>query len=979
MLGGWRICRPRSVVLGPPPDPDFCESMNAARRFGGSILLAGALVLSVGSATAQQAVCPDPPGNPAADKRVLCEEDAASTDNIVIRVNDFDITAAERSHHGVWGHHFGSGDIDIDVTGGVIRVGKTPVTGDNGEAWGIAGVLEYNKAGRVLIDASDVDIDTKGQFSFGVYGLSRGPDGVRIDVRDSTVDTADETAHAVVGWAHNGASSLDIDVTGGSIGTAGQNAYGVHGQSRGAGDVVLDVRDAAIVTRETNANGVFGWNWGDDSDGLIDIALSGRASVTTHGDRAYGVVGVQHNTAATKDVRISLVGETAVRTHGARAGAVYGHNDGTDGDVDIGVDGGASVTTNGADAHGIYGLNSGTSSKGDVDIDVYGSASVTTNGADAHGIYGLNSGTSSKGDIDIDVYGSASVTTNGAGAHGIYTGIMGRGPVSAAVRRGASVRAAGANASGVQIGRLNASSTDDVPDGTPERVAGFGRDGYRQQTVTVNGRVTGGSGEAAAVYLAGGGKVVIGPQGSLGAASGIAILATGDVVVPGTQPCPPGHGCPADVNAAVSRPPSIEKPRLHVAMTLGGRPVGQVIGDGWILNDGGETTITVNGVKLHDGATGATGRSAPNGAWDVTVRGEGVTVNRADPANWVMSPASASTIADRDFSAADFEEVPKPRSPAPPPLPPPPPPPPPPPKVEEEYAPRTAVYEALPGFLLRLDGIGRSGERRYARGFPAWVRISGGRGSFSPSASSVGARYSFDRHETAAGLDIPLAGGLTAGLGLRRVSGAADVSAPTGGGGIGVEGRSLAAAFAWRGASGVHAAVSASMTGYDLDLSSSKRGTLARDVEASVRAWSMEAGRRFGPADGPGPTVRAWLDRSMASMKDVADIVDSRLSFADADRTAAGAGVAAETRLSLGGGRLSLGGSLGAERMLSGGTVVLVSGERLTSRGPDTRLLLGLGAEYRMGGVVLAAGLSADGPGSGDRSVSSELRLTTRF
>ena len=977
MLGGWRICRPRSVVLGPPPDPDFCESMNAARRFGGSILLAGALVLSVGSATAQQAVCPDPPGNPAADKRVLCEEDAASTDNIVIRVNDFDITAAERSHHGVVGSHGGNGDIDIRVTGGKINVGKTPVTGDNGEAWGIAGIHQ-NSAGHVRIYASGVDIDTQGEYSYGVHGLSRGPDSVSIDVRDSTIDTAGDRAHAVFGWA-DGASSLDIDVTGGSIDAAGYLAVGVYGYSHGTGNIDLDVRDAVIVTRGLIGHGVFGWNLGDDSDGLIDIALSGRASVTTYGDNKFAVLGWQYNAAATKDIRISLVDETAVRAHGAGAGAVYGRNDGTDGDIDIDVYGSASVTTNGADAHGIYGRNSGTSSKGDVDIDVYGSASVTTNGADAHGIYGLNSGTSSKGDIDIDVYGSASVTTNGAGAHGIYTGIMGRGPVSAAVRRGASVRAAGANASGVQIGRLNANPDDDVPDGTPERVAGFGADGYRKQTVTVNGRVTGGSGEAAAVYLAGGGKVVIGPQGSLGAASGIAILATGDVVVPGTQPCPPGHGCPADVNAAVSRPPSIEKPRLHVAMTLGGRPVGQVIGDGWILNDGGETTITVNGVKLHDGATGATGRSAPNGAWDVTVRGEGVTVNRADPANWVMSPASASTIADRDFSAADFEEVPKPRSPAPPPLPPPPPPPPPPPKVEEEYAPRTAVYEALPGFLLRLDGIGRSGERRYARGFPAWVRISGGRGSFSPSASSVGARYSFDRHETAAGLDIPLAGGLTAGLGLRRVSGAADVSAPTGGGGIGVEGRSLAAAFAWRGASGVHAAVSASMTGYDLDLSSSKRGTLARDVEASVRAWSMEAGRRFGPADGPGPTVRAWLDRSMASMKDVADIVDSRLSFADADRTAAGAGVAAETRLSLGGGRLSLGGSLGAERMLSGGTVVLVSGERLTSRGPDTRLLLGLGAEYRMGGVVLAAGLSADGPGSGDRSVSSELRLTTRF
>ena len=620
----------------------------------------------------QQAVCPDPPGNPAAGNRVLCEEDAASTDNIVIRVNGFDITAAERSHHGVWGHHRGNGDIDIDVTGGAIKVGKIPVTGDNGEAWGIAGVLEYNKAGRVLIDVSGVDIDTQGEKSFGVYGLSRGPGGVRIRVRDSTIDTKHLDARAVFGWA-NGAGRVDIGVTGGSFETADDYANGVRGSSYGAGDIVLDVRDAVIVTHGYLADGVFGWNWGDNSDGLIDIALSGRASVTTRGDDTYAVFGWQDNAAATKDVRISLVGETAVRTHGARARAVYGRNDGTDGDVDIGVDGGASVTTNGADAHGIYGFNSGTSSEGDIDIDVSDGASiaandasatandtsVTTNGANAHGIYGLNSGTSSRGDIDIDVYGGASVTTkgadahgiyglnsgifsgggiaiavgigssvttSGAGAHGIHTGIVGRGPVSAAVRGGASVRATGANASGIRFGRFNTTSM------ILERAAQPGEDRYRNQTATVNGSVLGGSGEAAGVYLSGGGKAIIGPKGAVGADSGIAILAARKLLSEGA-------------------------PKLLVRLNLGGRRVGAVLGDDWIINDGGETTILVNGVKLHDGATGATGNTAVNGAWDVAIRRDGLTVDRRAPGNWKISRRSESTIKDRDFSAADFTET----------------------------------------------------------------------------------------------------------------------------------------------------------------------------------------------------------------------------------------------------------------------------------------------------------------------------------
>ena len=147
-------------------------------------------VAAAGPAAAQQqAMCPDPPGNPAAGNRVLCTEDANSSDNIDIRVDGFDITAAVRSQHGVAGQHYGNGDIDIRVTGG-------------------------------------------------------------------------------------------------SFETAGQNAVGVRGQSYGAGYIILDIRDAAIVTRGLLADGVLGWNYGAGSDGVIDISLSGRASVATRGDQA---------------------------------------------------------------------------------------------------------------------------------------------------------------------------------------------------------------------------------------------------------------------------------------------------------------------------------------------------------------------------------------------------------------------------------------------------------------------------------------------------------------------------------------------------------------------------------------------------------------------------------------------------------------------------------------------------------------------
>ena len=66
----------------------------------------------------------------------------------------------------------------------------------------------------------------------------------------------------------------------------------------------------------------------------------------------------------------------------------------------------------------------------------------------------------------------------------------------------------------------------------------------------------------------------------------------------------------------------------------------QAIGDDWILNDGGETTIAMNGVKLHDATTGATDNTAGTVAWNVRMRAEGVNVTDytdPDPVNWAVS------------------------------------------------------------------------------------------------------------------------------------------------------------------------------------------------------------------------------------------------------------------------------------------------------------------------------------------------------
>ena len=284
------------------------------------------------------------------------------------------------------------------------------------------------------------------------------------------------------------------------------------------------------------------------------------------------------------------------------------HEGGSDGDVRISVTGG-SVTTKGTISQAIYGKHSDL---GDIVIGVT-DATVRTESTISYGIYADHRGA---GNVDVSVTGG-SVETAGVSSNGILAWHRGTTDPARSIDvtvEGASVTASGAGANAIQVVG-----------------AALDADGYRMQTVRVNGRVYGGSGQnTAGVYLGGGGKVYIGPEGSVGAESGIAVLATGGA------------------------------PKLYLDMDLDGRRLAEVIGDDWIINDGGETTIVVNDVTLHD-ERGVTGLEAPNGAFDVTMGREGVKVtDRATPGAWTITEPAAGVVADRDFSAGDFVPIPPP-------------------------------------------------------------------------------------------------------------------------------------------------------------------------------------------------------------------------------------------------------------------------------------------------------------------------------
>ena len=967
--------------------------------------------------------------------------------NVRIGVFDSTIETTGYASRGVTAeNHGGAGRTDINVSNSTI----TTLWDSYGAAHGIFALRQGTTTGDATVTVADTNITTKSYSGMGINVDHQGEDtaNIIIDVELGRIDTANSNGYAIRGFRSLGAGNVDIDVVGTLIETAGRGAYGIFGYMyENNGDIDVYAEDIDLTTTGDQADGIQTWFQSSDNTHSGDILVDVRGgSITTKGAAASGLYSF-HDGAGNIDIDVRNLEIKTENTGNSNRG-IFGWHKG-DGDIDIDVLGGSSITTAGTASYGIYGLHQGDGDidiavqdatittestdlgsyddtfslgiyayhlgTGDIDIDLLG-GSVTTKGVYSYGVYGRHSGA---GDIAIDTRDGNTITTTGDNAHGIVAYHYGtEASRTIDVTVGGRIDAGGAGAHGVRVGTVNA-------DGEAERVAAVGADGYLQQTVTVNGSVMG---DAAGVFLAGGGKVFIGPAGTVGAESGIAVLASGGA------------------------------PKLYFDMNLDGRRVAEVIGDDWIINDGGETTIVVNDVKLHDGATGVVpGASAPNGAFDVTVKDDGLTVTDRSTSPWTFSQRSTSTIADRDFSAEDFTETMPPPPPPmcppgqvgtppdcttpPPPMcppgqvgtppdctTPPPPmcppgqvgtppdcttPPPPmcppgqvgtppdcttppleqtttepetdvepimPPTFTEEYAPRAAVYEAMPGFLLRIDAPELTEERIAWVGSPVWTRLSGGRGSYEPERASVGAQFDYSRFAAEAGLDVSLGENATGSVSVRHVKGSAEVSAPTGGGKIEAEGLGFSLGASLNSANDYYARGRISLTSYSVDLSSDALGSLKKGVGASVNSLNFEAGRRMAASDKMSLTPRVWMMRSQIDMDDFTDIVDARMSLGDAARLVVGGGVAGETALDWQGGALTLRGSVDLAQTLGGAeTSVEVSGTKLSSEALKSRLLLGLGGTYRRGSFFLDAEVSVGGLGSGDAQYSGRVTYGWRF
>ena len=951
----------------------------------------GALCLAGGDAFA----APECSSTPMAGNHIECVEESSSTDNIDINPKgidiDFDGSGTQSSPiAGVSAKHPGSGNVNINISGETNPdMTTTPSTIDTTGNYGFGVYGQLEGVGDLTFTLENTEIGTQGESAVGISGLHTGNGHLVVDLKPGvTINTEGVYAYGINVLQANVTAgemnNVSLTTQGTSITTKGNHAHGIWARRGtppnqtldpvGLGDVRILFKDSTVVTGGNEAHGIYGYRYGTGSnsgDGHVDIR-SENSTITTTGTEAYGILGWRQDTG--------------------------------NGDVIINLNGGSTRTFRYL-GHGIYGLHY-TAGTGNIKITATNHA-IWTAGTEhrpnqpnttAYGIFAYQA---NPGNIDINLGLGSSVLTEGDNSHGIVAYSLS----DADARRiditlDGSVTVKG-EAQGVRVGIVSG--------GAPARMAAIGADGFRQQTVTVNDAITS-AGEG--IVLANGGKVIIGSSGSITSGSGIAILAAGTVPSVGDDPNT------TDDEAMLAIPPKLRVDLNPDGAQMTGEEgwLASALGGGWILNDGGETTIAVNGTVLHEGATGVVATAvAHNGVWDVTMKDEGVTVDdrtNADPAMWTIAPRAPGVIADRDFNADDFTEVTNvcpegqvgtpPNCTIPPPpmcpegqvgtppnctIPPPPmcpegqvgtPPncttPPPPPVFMEEYAPRATLYEALPDFLLGLHTATRPPD------LPVWIELSDHTGSQDFEHSTVDTRYDSEHLVVSAGVTVPVSRHWKIDASAHQVSGSADVSSPVKGGEIHARGQGLSFGAHWQSEHGHYATGRVSWTDYDLNISSDNIGLLISHVEAERLALLVEAGRRMAWGERAHWTPQVRVDYIQVRVDGFTDATGARVSFPQAERYRASLGVLVDTKKEAWGGELSLWGSVHLKHAFGDtSTTSRVSGEQLRAKPQAGSVQLGLGASWQQGSWALNVALSARQASGGSHTYSGSLNVGMQF
>ena len=303
------------------------------------------------------------------------------------------------------------------------------------------------------------------------------------------------------------------------------------------------------------------------------------------------------------------------------------------------------------------------------------------------------------------------------------------------------------------------------------------------------------------------------------------------------------------------------------------------------------------------------------------------------------------------------------------------------PVLMEDYAPRAALYEALPEFLLGLHTQPGATAHRLSSALPLWLSLSGYSGEHDPQDSTTGAQYDTEHRVAALGGTLVHHEHWNVQASVHRVSGNAGVSSAVRGGDIGAEGRGISLEARWSPGGGPYASGRVAWTDYELALDSDDGtvGRLVSSVGAERLALQLEAGHRLPWGGRSFLTPQVGLAHTQVEIDRFTDATGARAAFRDAERSSARLGIRADTVQGIRATGVALHGSVHLEHHLETGTTADVSGERLRAHTRDHDLLLALGAGWRHGLWVLEAAISAREAGSGNSMYSGTFHIGMPF
>lgn len=442
----------------------------------------------------------------------------------------------------------------------------------------------------------------------------------------------------------------------------------------------------------------------------------------------------------------------------------------------------------------------------------------------SHAILAIHTG---NGDIVI-TSSEDSITTKGRGSIGIvalHTGTS--NDKSITINFDGQIHTTGELSEGIRIGRL-------LSGGVVDGGGVFDVSGYRMQRINLNGHI---NSAGTGVYLAGGGRVFIGPKGIINSGSRKVILATGD-----TSGDNPGESIP---------------PKLYLDINLDGRNIADVIGDdGWILNDNGGTTIVINGVKLHDSSTGVIPDAyAANGITYIKIRPDGVRVDHTQD-QLVISERQLGVVADRDFSVDDFILL---------------------------IIPGGALYDLLPNYLLNLNKpiLSFSEIRKDSTSSPFWINLSTNHQTFYPRVSTTGTKYRSQINGFELGTNFLLGDRLVGTTFIRAVEGSAKFLTNTemGGGKIQTNGYVLGLEIDYEGVDGWYARSTFLAADYNLDFHSTSQGLVAKGIESRGVSLDLEVGKTIKLDRGIELQPRVGIRQIAVFVEDFTDQIGSSVKM----------------------------------------------------------------------------------------------------